>query len=731
MKRWFIVLVLLLSSSVFGVTWEGETFGGAKPTVKIKNTKNVRRAVCLAETLMAYVLRCFKLQADSLGGDSIYTVDSLVYGPGDTLFVFEGANVTKVVIDRVTYADSSDTSKFAWNTDSAGGVHHSHYLVDNRVDTFLTLRGDTIYVISTWTDTLAPKTLARIYLKGGLQYIKLDAPPSDTFIFFLWDTLQGHPAPFAPITIEGTYAFDGTTSVMVVRCSTRYGASGDDHGLVTIECGGDGPALSVKDYNGYYSEVGIKSKGHTSYNFLSQSATIYGFAAAGDKIGFACEPGNPIHQYGFYGDVPWFAGQDNNAAVFIDVNQGPFNTQRRTGIGLHIRNQGAHYDTTIVGRLMKPSILITSDSARTYNLLTMSVDSTDTTFWLKQSGDAFLKGILLGRNTWADTMVDLGLTLGLGVKLEDTQAGDIHGIKDTVLNKGTGGAYGGLFQGASTGGSATYGVKGLGVCSGVGTTFGGDFYAPAGGTGIKYGLNAIGYSNSAAKAYGVRGWGINSSSGDVYGGFFQASDTGAGTGICTGVYATSCSIGVWCVTTAPSKRWAIYASGNVFVTDTTFTSHLSGISNYKDFHGEQGISCYDTIVDMGDSCDVTSYVDWATNLDIIEFKPLEDSADQKVHGYSAIQYFQFGAEFKSWDSLWVVYKALSPCSLRITIIEDDSTIMYDGDWITNATWDTVRIPDDSLSSLTNGEFGIARFSAMSVKKDSTLFLGFRRPFWSR
>ncbi|MEO0114597.1 MAG: hypothetical protein ABIK93_03885 [candidate division WOR-3 bacterium] len=157
---------------------------------------------------------------------------------------------------------------------------------------------------------------------------------------------------------------------------------------------------------------------------------------------------------------------------------------------------------------------------------------------------------------WTTTTIDRGLLM----KLDRNTSSQINGLVDSVLNAGTGGAYGAQFYVGGTGNCARYGVwtqvscpsgsssgaTGIyasGMSDGTGTAYGGNFYAAGGGTGTRYGVNS--FVAGPGKMYGVRGsaspssaatdsgFGVygscsNSGSGQTFGGFFNASGSGAG-----------------------------------------------------------------------------------------------------------------------------------------------------------------------------------------------------------
>ncbi|MEO0097457.1 MAG: hypothetical protein ABIK78_05120 [candidate division WOR-3 bacterium] len=158
--------------------------------------------------------------------------------------------------------------------------------------------------------------------------------------------------------------------------------------------------------------------------------------------------------------------------------------------------------------------------------------------------------------TWTTTTIDRGLLM----KLDRNTSSIINGLVDSVLNAGTGFAYGAQFYVSGTGtgprygiytqascpsgsGSGATGIYSSGSSEGTGIVYGGYFYAGGSGTGTKYGVNS--FVAGPSKMYGVRssaslssaatdsGFGVygscsNSGSGKTFGGFFNAGGSGAG-----------------------------------------------------------------------------------------------------------------------------------------------------------------------------------------------------------
>ncbi len=157
---------------------------------------------------------------------------------------------------------------------------------------------------------------------------------------------------------------------------------------------------------------------------------------------------------------------------------------------------------------------------------------------------------------WTTTTIDRGLLM----KLDRNTSSIINGLVDSVLNAGTGFAYGAQFYISGTGtgprygiytqascpsgsGSGATGIYSSGSSEGTGIVYGGYFYAGGSGTGTKYGVNS--FVAGPSKMYGVRssaslssaatdsGFGVygscsNSGSGKTFGGFFNAGGSGAG-----------------------------------------------------------------------------------------------------------------------------------------------------------------------------------------------------------
>lgn len=158
--------------------------------------------------------------------------------------------------------------------------------------------------------------------------------------------------------------------------------------------------------------------------------------------------------------------------------------------------------------------------------------------------------------SWTSTAIDRGLLM----KLDRNTSSIINGLVDSVLNAGTGGAYGAQLYAGGTGtgsrygvwtqascpsgsGSAATGIYESGMSDGTGSAYGGNFYAAGSGTGAKYGVvgNANAGSNVTASSMGVSGTCTHNGTGTAYGGGFSASGDGTGS-----------KVGVSGVATAPA-----------------------------------------------------------------------------------------------------------------------------------------------------------------------------------
>lgn len=651
-------------------------------------TKNLYIIIPRDDSLMFYV---GGYSADSLR----WVMDSSRFMPGDSCRYHIGSRSAPV---GSLYAN--------WADFDGNACLHKHDLDSVRW----------LYVDSVGVDH--PGT--RIWFEDGIEHT--DSMCVDTFIHFKWDSLSDslYPIILETSTCVGT---DEETGLILLRYGDKY--NGSTGGVLKIDVGGDGPGINVVPHDGNTAERGIRVSESGSSNFMSTWGTTYGYVSAYDKIGFAID--GYAQLYGFQANCPYFANYDYGAGMHIDVNAGPFDKNRRTGCGLHIRNRGAHYDTTIVGRLKKPSILVTADSSNIYNWLTMSVDSTDTTSWIRQDGKMFLPGGLKAINGYGtlsqvlasgtdDSIFWTSLTSlpldcdsvkacldssweEIDVDSLDAFQGTRIYVKDSLVSvkKAT-------FKediSLSDNDIDSIGMIRFKQATGIKA----NWYEPMGGDSLWVtGLRADGtaWYTKVPLSQGIHFY---------FGG-------------------TTSDSGIQIEKTRLRHRHAadsFYVGDRSHLVDSVYAKHVSGVANSYTFAGENGISCYDTIVDVGDSCDITSKFSRADSFVFIEFKPLKAN-----NGYAAFQEWYPPLEFKSLDSIWVVYKGLCPCSLEVDIsVPGGGGHVYDGAQILATSWDTLIIPNDSLSALSAGERLEIEFKVASDKADSTLFLGWRRFFWTR
>ncbi|MEO0093979.1 MAG: hypothetical protein ABIK67_07000 [candidate division WOR-3 bacterium] len=199
---------------------------------------------------------------------------------------------------------------------------------------------------------------------------------------------------------------------------------------------------------------------------------------------------------------------------------------------------------------------------------------------------------------WTTTTIDRGLLM----KLDRNTSSQINGLVDSVLNAGTGFAYGAQIYAVGTGTGPRYGIYTQASCpsgsgsgataiyasgssDGTGVVYGGNFYAGGSGTGTRYGVNS--FVAGPGKMYGVRGsaspssaatdsgFGVvgscsHSGSGPTFGGFFNASGSGAG------------------------AKYGVKSNASGSLADTVFgvnvTSSNSGSAPAYGFYGKTSIS---------------------------------------------------------------------------------------------------------------------------------------------
>jgi hypothetical protein len=125
--------------------------------------------------------------------------------------------------------------------------------------------------------------------------------------------------------------------------------------------------------------------------------------------------------------------------------------------------------------------------------------------------------------------------------------------------------------------------------SGSGTSHGGYFSAVC--------------SSSANDGIGVYGRGENKFSRDAYGGYFFTATTG--TGVHYGAYAESDSFGIWAKTTSPTKNYAGYFDGNVYIKNSL---GVQALTPDERFHVGIPINTFDFIKIGPDGQDYGVYI---------------------------------------------------------------------------------------------------------------------------
>lgn len=194
--------------------------------------------------------------------------------------------------------------------------------------------------------------------------------------------------------------------------------------------------------------------------------------------------------------------------------------------------------------------------------------------------------------SWATTTINRALLM----KINRDTSSIINGLVDSVLNAGTGTAYGGQFFAGGSGSGSKYGIYASGNAysgssnpcygtfgysshAGTGYTYGGYFYGGGAGYGQKYGVyaEAIAPSGSGSHAYGGYFYGLGSGSsqgygvyatGSTYAGYFEGTGT-------YGIYATGGSIAAGYFYGTGTYGIRAYGSAT-----STYAGYFNGLGTY-------------------------------------------------------------------------------------------------------------------------------------------------------